>query len=178
MGQALGGVVSAVGAQAEAEAAKNAAKFNARLSTIEAAEQSERVRAIGRQEASNNVTRIAKSGVRIEGSPLEVMAENAANVERQLQNIERGNFIKQISAQAQAKSARTSAKLAVASSVASTIGTVLSLGLGGGGGGGGSGGGSRIGGQTFGGGRQGGGSSVNGFVASDLMGAFNRRNQF
>ena len=151
MGQALGGVVSAVGAQAEAEAAKNAAKFNARLSTIEAAEQSERVRAIGRQEASNNVTRIAKSGVRIEGSPLEVMAENAANLERQLQNIERGNFIKQISAQAQAKSARTAAKLAVAGSIASTVGTVLSLGLGGGGGGGG--GQSKIGGVTFGGGR-------------------------
>ena len=137
MGQALGGVVSAIGAQVEAEAAKNAAKFNARVSAMEAADEEYRVRKAGRQQASTNVTRVAKSGVRLEGSPLEVMAENASNVERQVHAIERQNYINQVSAQAQIKAARTSAKLAIAGSVVNTIGSVASLGLGGAFGGGG-----------------------------------------
>jgi hypothetical protein len=142
-----------VGAQAEAEAAKNAAKFNARLATQEAAEKTARLRKIARREAAENVTRVAKSGVRLEGSPLEVLAANAANVEREAELIARENFIKQISAQAQAKSARMAAKLAVAGSVVNTIGTVASLGLSSGGGG--ASGGSQIrGNQTFGGGQR------------------------
>lgn len=76
-----GNVMGGIGQQQSAVAEKKAAKFNAKLAKREGFREEGRIRAAGRREASFNVTRVAKSGVRLEGSPLEVLAENAAIVE-------------------------------------------------------------------------------------------------
>lgn len=88
MGQIVGGILGSggallggIGERQNAEAAKKAAKFNAKLARREGFREEARIRSVGRREASENVTRVAKSGVRLEGSPLEVLANNAALVE-------------------------------------------------------------------------------------------------
>lgn len=83
----IGGTATeALGAKYEGEAQKASALYNARAAMIQAREQSDAIRTQGRQVAAQNITRIAKSGVRLEGSPLAVLAENAFRTEKQALN--------------------------------------------------------------------------------------------
>lgn len=82
-----GSLMEFMGAQYEGEATKAAALYNARAAQMQAREQAEAIRSERRQIASLNVTRVAKSGVRLEGSPLSVLAENAYRAEKQALNV-------------------------------------------------------------------------------------------
>lgn len=84
-----GTAIEAIGARYEGQAAQASAKYNARAASMQAREQSEAVRSQARQIRGENITRVAKSGVRMEGSPLEVLANNAYRAEKQAQNIMR-----------------------------------------------------------------------------------------
>lgn len=79
----LGSLLQSSGTMQEGEAAKDAAQFNANASISDADAQAERTRIIGRRIASQNLTRIAKSGVEVTGSPLDVLAQNASDTELQ-----------------------------------------------------------------------------------------------
>jgi hypothetical protein len=81
----LGTIFSAFGAAQEDEAAHDAAIYNARAATMEAEDQARNVRLQGSHRAAYNITKIAKSGVRMEGSPLLTMAQNAYDVDAQAQ---------------------------------------------------------------------------------------------
>jgi hypothetical protein len=80
----LGGLTSAIGQKMQAMQAEDAAKANARQIRWESQIQSENATLQQRRLQSFNTVRVAKSGVRMEGSPLEVLAYNAGMAERNL----------------------------------------------------------------------------------------------
>lgn len=80
-----GTAMSVTGSLQEGAAAKASARYNARAATQEAAENADRTRQLARRRRSLNIVRVAKSGVRLSGSPLLVMAENAYETEKQAQ---------------------------------------------------------------------------------------------
>ena len=82
----VGAAVEAKGAREEAKAQTSAAKYNAQVAMIQAREAADATRSQARVIRGYNVSRIQKSGVRMEGSPLSVMASNAYNAERAAQN--------------------------------------------------------------------------------------------
>lgn len=147
MGQAIsgigGGIIQGIGAKAEAESAREAAIFNARLTIQQRDEELEFLDKRQRQKRGENRTRVAKSGVRLEGSPLEVLANNAAETERQKMNVIRRRAVEFDKFIIQSQNAKFAEKMAVAGSVVQVAGSVVSaitsFGLLGGGGGGGSG---------------------------------------
>ena len=73
----VGAAVEAKGAREEAKAQTSAAKYNAQVAMIQAREAADATRSQARVIRGYNVSRIQKSGVRMEGSPLSVMASNA-----------------------------------------------------------------------------------------------------
>lgn len=77
----LGAALQAQGTQQAGEAEKQANDFNARAALDDSNAAADRTRVIGRRIASLNVTRVAKSGVEMQGSPLELLAANAGEVE-------------------------------------------------------------------------------------------------
>lgn len=84
-----GTAMSAVGAAREGEAAKNAANANARLAAMDAANESNRIARTAMMVRSQNITRIAKSGVEMSGSPLDVLVSNELEAKRQTDAIAR-----------------------------------------------------------------------------------------
>lgn len=84
-----GTAMSAVGAEKEGEAAKSAAQANARLSAMDAANESYRIARTASMVRSANITRIAKSGVTESGSALDVLAANEAEAKLQMDAIAR-----------------------------------------------------------------------------------------
>lgn len=78
-----GGILESEGIKRRAEAVDEAAKFNAALERREGAERERRIRRGGRQEIGRQVAIVGASGVRLEGSPLQLIAANAAEIERQ-----------------------------------------------------------------------------------------------
>lgn len=78
-----GAASEASGAYYEGKAAQAAANYNAKVAKIQARLAAEKVRSDAAMIRSENVVRVAKSGVRMEGSPLSVLARNAFNSEKQ-----------------------------------------------------------------------------------------------
>src|SRR3990167_970929 len=74
-------------AGAEQDAAEDAADFNARVLAEQAAIEEDRKRRIAKRELASQRTAYAKAGVRLEGSPLEVLVANAAELEREIFNL-------------------------------------------------------------------------------------------
>lgn len=110
-----GAVVEAKGASEEAAAQTAAAKYNARTAIIQAREAANSTRSQARIISGYNVSRIAKSGVRMEGSPLSVMANNAYNAERAAQNAMRTGEAQKTLYLMQGDSARTAGQYGQAS---------------------------------------------------------------
>lgn len=86
--QGLGGVIQAGGALRQGEARYQAAEFNARvaednarIAKLQSAEEERRLRVQSRKELGRARASISASGVQLEGSPLEVLQESAANAE-------------------------------------------------------------------------------------------------
>lgn len=96
----VGVLMSAYGAQQQAKAARRASKLNAeeseenaRLTAERAIEDERQFRLSFRRDQAKNKVAIAASGVRLEGSPLEVLQDNASAAEADAQNIRRGAAI-------------------------------------------------------------------------------------
>lgn len=79
----VGGAAEASGAYYEGKAAESASKYNARVAINAARAQAEKVRNDAARVRGENIVRVAKSGVRMEGSPLSVLARNAFESEKQ-----------------------------------------------------------------------------------------------
>jgi len=86
--QAAGGVMKGIGAYQEGQFESAKLNFNARQSEIDgmiakqnAEAEARALRKYGRQLVGQQKTRFAKSGLRLEGTPLEVMAETMENIE-------------------------------------------------------------------------------------------------
>lgn len=97
-GVALAGSIA--GSQMQADAARQAGEFNAqtaeenaRLAKEKAVEDERRFRNMVRKQYGSNVASIAKSGIRLEGSALQVLRENARVAEEDAINIRRGGDI-------------------------------------------------------------------------------------
>lgn len=104
----VGAAVSFYGAQEEARAAQRAARLNAQsaernamLAREKAAEDEKMFRLSFRREQESNIAQIAASGVKLEGSPMEVLRDNAAQAEgdalriRKYGEIERESYLRQ-----------------------------------------------------------------------------------
>ncbi len=83
---AIGTATKFIGQRQEAKAAEQAAEFNAKIEEnaaikeeLEGREQRHRDRIAGKAFRSRQRARIAKSGVTLEGSPLELLAQSATN---------------------------------------------------------------------------------------------------
>lgn len=126
---ASGTATSAIGAHQQGQAAKNAARYNQRINAIQTAEQVEQVISGQRRQRATNRTRVMKSGVRLSGSPLAVMAQNELNAERQRLRIQRGGALRSGLLANQKKSARSAARMGVASEVLGGLGSIGALGL-------------------------------------------------
>ena len=133
--------MEAQGAAKEAEATRDAARYNARVAMIQAREAAESVRSQSRVIRSQNITRVAKSGVRMQGSPIAVLAENAYRAERAAQNAMRaGNATAELyrfqgnAAMEAGRYRIASAALRGAGSLANGSGSLFSNSWGGGGG--------------------------------------------
>lgn len=122
---AVGTGISVIGSLQEGEAAHAAALYNARLATMQANEEADRTRLIGRRRASLNVTRVAKSGVRLEGSPLAVLADNAYQIERQAQSQFRAGRAASILYRMQGRQARVASRYEAASSILTGAGSAI-----------------------------------------------------
>jgi len=82
-GAAGSGVLNARAARAQGRAAKRAADINAQTELYESGQQASRIRTTGRRELGRQRTLIGTSGLQAAGSPLELLAANAAEIERQ-----------------------------------------------------------------------------------------------
>lgn len=133
-----GTIASAIGAGQEARASARAAKNNAREAelnarlAIERAQEDERqFRLSFRRDEGRNITAVGASGIKLEGSPIEVLRDNAANAERDAQNIRRAGELERSSYLRQAKNFKRAAKdarkagdLAIASTLLSGAGQI------------------------------------------------------
>ena len=129
MGNAAGGIaliggslLQGAGARQAAEGEEKRAKFNAKLAKREGFREEARIRRIGRIEAEDNVTRVAKSGVRLEGSPLEVLADNAAKVEEEALRARQAGLLSSELFRQQAKGFKTTSTLASVGGVLGALG--------------------------------------------------------
>jgi hypothetical protein len=72
----------------ESDAVASAAEYNAAIVIQEGAQEAARRRRLARRELSSQRVAFAKAGVRLEGSPLELLAQNAAELELDAVNVE------------------------------------------------------------------------------------------
>lgn len=77
----LGTAMSMAGQLQQGKAADAAAQYNAAVTEAEGLQRSKLIRKRGRRSLGSMRTAIAKAGVTTEGSPMEAIAESAANIE-------------------------------------------------------------------------------------------------
>lgn len=128
-----GGLQQADAARAQGDAATATARYNAELARMEGAAESSRIRRAGRRELGRQRTILGASGVRAEGSPLDVLASNAFEIEREAVHaqIAARNTARLELARAGAakREGRVSARTALLGGAAQGIGTGLQLNL-------------------------------------------------
>lgn len=84
IGGAMGsGVLNANAARADARAIEQASKLNAKATLQESSSQAARIRKEGRRAIGQQTAFMGQSGLQQTGSPLELIVQNAAEVERQ-----------------------------------------------------------------------------------------------
>lgn len=84
--QVAGGIFQARAAQEEAEAVEKAALFNAEIARQRGTQEMASIQRRARRELSSQRVAFAKSGVELMGSPLERLAQNAAEFETEALN--------------------------------------------------------------------------------------------
>lgn len=85
--QLASGFQGAEAALENARAVEEAALFNSLLAEQEGATESARLRRRNRRLLSSQRVKFAKAGVRLEGTPMEVLAQNAAELELDAANV-------------------------------------------------------------------------------------------
>lgn len=128
--QVGGAIVKGKAAKAQAEAIADANEFNALRAEQAGNAESSRVRRLNRRTLSTQRVQFAKAGVRMEGTPLEFLAQNAAELELnalqariQGQNTAR---LEREGADVALQAGRTSAGAALLAGLSGAAGTVLS----------------------------------------------------
>lgn len=137
-------VVSAVASAEQAHSEKQIAKFNARqaerdaaAAEAEAKQEATRIRREGRSLAGRQIAQAASSGLGLSGSVLDILADDATNVELQALDVEREGQIAGIQGREQAdiykytgQAQSTNTILTGISRSASMIGSAFSYGAG------------------------------------------------
>ena len=82
------GIFQARAFELESKAVASAARFNAAVTLEEAAVEAARRRRLARRETGREIAVFGKSGVTLEGSPLDFIVANAAERERDAVNVE------------------------------------------------------------------------------------------
>lgn len=77
-----GGLAQASAIRQQADAQAQASRYNAQLARAEGGAEADRIRRAGRRELGRQRTQLGASGVRVEGSPLDLLVANAAEIER------------------------------------------------------------------------------------------------
>jgi hypothetical protein len=114
-----GGTTSGFGGLMDTKAQVEAMRYNRKLQNFQAELAADDAKAAASTVASSNVVAIAKSGVRREGSPLEVLVNNAYNEERNASLIRAGV---QIQADLLTQGARNAQISGIVSASASVLG--------------------------------------------------------
>jgi len=127
-GLMAGGTIgSAVGTFQQGKAAERAARFNAELIRRETNDRLEQAFATSRRRRAMNITRVAKSGVRLSGSPLAVLEQNEYQDAQQRDYIARSGRAGADLMRARGRNAMASARMGVASDVISGAGRIGAL---------------------------------------------------
>ena len=121
-----GTAVEAVGAYEQGQAVKQAANANARYVAMESAAEQERVHRMASRVQAENVTRIAKSGVTLSGSPLQVLATNARETSRQVNSMIRASVAQQNLLHREGQNAVEAARWKMASGILRGVGGGIS----------------------------------------------------
>lgn len=126
-----GGIAQGRAAEAQAGAQAQAALYNAQIAQAEGDAEASRIRRAGRRELSRQRTILGASDVRAEGSPLEVLAQNAYEIERDAVNAQIAGRNTANLDRAQAASAKRAGRISSASALLGGaiqgVGTGLSL---------------------------------------------------
>lgn len=122
-----GTATSAYGQHAAGKAADRAARLNARITERETEARIAQLFTQERRTEATNITRVAKSGVRLSGSPLAVLEENAYQAERQRTYLRQSGELSADFDRARGKDARRQAGFGLASSVLEGTARVGSL---------------------------------------------------
>jgi len=124
---ASGTVTSAVGSYRQGEADRKAAKFNAEMIRREVSAQQAQMAAAQRRQRAANITRIAKSGVRVSGSPLAVLESNEYEAQRQQDYMASAGDMQRELLRMRGRNARAAGRMGVASNVLSGAGQLGTL---------------------------------------------------
>jgi|TARA_R110000822_G_scaffold107565_2_gene236435 hypothetical protein len=120
-------VTSAFGQAQAGKAAEKAAKFNAEMSRRETSMAIEAQIRRSRLQRSTNITQVAKSGVRLSGSPLVEIAESQFQNIRQIGMIRDAGEIEAEIYKMRGDTARAASRMGIASSVLSGAGQLGSF---------------------------------------------------
>lgn len=112
-----GGYLQAQGLRRQGEAQASAAEYNADLALLEGRTEAARRRRTGSAEVTRERVALANSGLRLEGSPLQFLARQAAEVERDAVNVELAARRTARLDRAQAASARSAARIGAGTSL-------------------------------------------------------------
>ena len=124
---ASGIIGSAVGAARQGKAAERAAQFNAALIRQETSQRLEQAFTESRRRRASNIVRVAKSGVRLEGSPLAVIEENEYQDWKQREFIRMSGESSADLMRARGRNARSAARMGIASEVIRGAGRIGAL---------------------------------------------------
>lgn len=124
---ASGTVSSAVGSYRQGEAAARAAEFNELMIRRETDQRISQALSESRRREATNRTRIAKSGVRPEGTALAVLDANEYEDHRQRMFIKYSGDAGAATARSQGRNARASARMGIASDVIGGAGRIGAL---------------------------------------------------
>lgn len=123
-----GTLMNVYGQYQQGKAAEKAAEYNARIQEITGRQKESLIRRQGRKELSRIRTAVSKSGVRMEGSPMEVLAESAANIEMDALNARFGMETGATATRAEGKSRKRGANLSAAAQLLSGAGSTYAAG--------------------------------------------------
>ena len=124
---AAGTASSAVGSFQQGKAAERAVKFNAALIQQETDQRLEQAFSESRRRRSANITRVAKSGVRLTGSPLAVLEENEYQDAQQRAYIRRSGEARANLMRTRGRNARAAARMGIAADVIGGAGRIGAL---------------------------------------------------
>lgn len=115
--QVGGSIIDTAGQVRGFKAEEQAARYNRDLALAEGAREEERIRSAAADRRSRNIVNVAKSGVRMEGSPLAVLAENAERAEREALEVRRSAQVVASLEDARRRNARLAGKTAITSGI-------------------------------------------------------------